>query len=56
MTHFRQKKKILPKGTVLTTTGYDFSQQTSMTQTGTKRYVIAGGYLIANRHTIKIMK
>ncbi|WP_024747264.1 DUF5776 domain-containing protein [Levilactobacillus namurensis] len=54
--NFRQKRKVLPKGTVLTTTGYDFSQKTSMTQTGTKRYVVASGYLTANHHTIKIMK
>jgi len=51
--NFKQQKATLHKGTSLAIIGYDFSNKTSMTQTGAKRYVVAGGYITANRHYTK---
>lgn len=51
-----QRKKPVKKGTTLKVKRWDYSAANKTNQTGSKRYLIAGGYITANSRFVKVIK
>ncbi|KRL20191.1 hypothetical protein FC98_GL001823 [Lentilactobacillus kisonensis DSM 19906 = JCM 15041] len=54
--NFGKRLAKVKKGTVLKVKKWDYSHQYAMTAFGAKRYQVAGGYVTANSHYVKIVK
>lgn len=52
--NFTKRNGSYKKGTKLTVKGYTYSHPTSLTKSGTKRLVVNGGYVTANKQFVKI--
>ncbi|WP_054655947.1 DUF5776 domain-containing protein [Lentilactobacillus kisonensis] len=51
-----KRNQHIKKGTKLRIKNYDFSQANSVTNTGTMKYHVAGGYITANSKFVKVFK
>lgn len=52
--NFTKRNGSYKQGTKLTVKGYTYSHATSLTKSGTKRLVVSGGYVTANKQFVKI--
>ena len=52
---FGKRLKHIKKGTILKVKKWDYSYQYSTTTFGAKRYLVAGGYVTANTHFVKVI-
>nr|WP_249215581.1 DUF5776 domain-containing protein [Levilactobacillus brevis] len=51
-----KNKQVIKKGTKLSIKKYDYSQTNVMTKSGTKRYLVKGGYITANSKYVKTIQ
>ena len=51
-----QRRKLVKKGTVLKVKKWDYTVAKSASATGSKRYLVAGGYVTANPRFVKVIQ
>ncbi|ARN91442.1 hypothetical protein AZI11_00235 [Levilactobacillus brevis] len=56
LTKRTKSKQVFKKGIKLNIKKFEYSQANVMTKSGTKRYVVKGGYITANSKFVKIIK